>query len=235
MLSNFAFYCCVKTAWSERRGAKRVYFSLQLSGHMPPLREVRVGQHEPEAGTEAEPVEECCFLARSPCFPIHPRTSVQGEHNAEFSGITPSHQSLIHKMFPGNQMVAFSQLRILFPDNSSWFQVYKKTKNKTQTTGICTQSSLALYVLTCSDRGEFSLQPLISQDRVPEALNPSRGVLRASPLDPQVMTTGGSKHTARRDWNGLRMLYRPLKHWDESSLVHMLLYFRSWISQDSLQ
>lgn len=44
---------------------KRVYFILQLSGHSPSLRTVRVGTYDTKlkGGTGTEVIEECCLLA----------------------------------------------------------------------------------------------------------------------------------------------------------------------------
>lgn len=101
-------------------------------------------RHEPEAESEAEPVEECCLLECSLCFLIHPRTVCPGVASCRDFWDHLSCQSLIIKcptvLLPGNPMVAFSQLRFLFPDSSSLVEVNKKPAHLTKA-GICTRSS----------------------------------------------------------------------------------------------
>ena len=77
----------------KQLGEERVYFLLQLSGHIPPLTEVR-------AGTQAEAVEECFVLACSPWIsqPAFLHSSDHLSRVGTAHSALGSHQSLNEKM-----------------------------------------------------------------------------------------------------------------------------------------
>jgi hypothetical protein len=65
----FVFYCCDKYHNQKATWRANCLFSLQVSSPSPSLMEGKAEtpkDRNTEAGTEAELVEECCFL---PCFP----------------------------------------------------------------------------------------------------------------------------------------------------------------------
>ena len=59
---NDPFHCCDNAPGPKASWGTRIYFGLQLLGHMPPQKEVRAESkgRDLETGTEAEAVEVCC-------------------------------------------------------------------------------------------------------------------------------------------------------------------------------
>lgn len=123
---------CDKHHGQKKPVEKKVYFSLQLQALMKGVRR----------GTQAEAVEERCLSACSPWLTAQPASYTTQAHSPGAASPTViwafPHQSPMKKMLlppppkppqgllTENLMEALSQLRFLFPGNSSLCQVQGK-------------------------------------------------------------------------------------------------------------
>lgn len=124
IVSVLGFYCCVNGLDQKQLGEGKGLFNLTVHGWETSVRNSR---QEPGAGNQAEAFEEHGLGLRtcSACYFILPRTTLPRDGTTGPSHCSPESIKSLANLTPGNLIEAFSQLSLLFQDNSSLCQVSK--------------------------------------------------------------------------------------------------------------